>query len=74
MLNHLYGATVWQGPLPRRYEASDPTDSYLLNLMEAAQPEYAVTGDKRSGLLRLDTLGRTKILSATVFLTQVLHL
>jgi putative PIN family toxin of toxin-antitoxin system len=74
MLNHLYGATVWQGPLPRRHEASDPTDSYLLNLMEAAQPEYAVTGDKRSGLLRLDTLGRTKILSATVFLTQVLHL
>jgi predicted nucleic acid-binding protein len=74
MLNHLYRATVWPGPLPRKHEASDPTDSYLLNLIEAAQPDYAVTGDKRSGLLRLDTLGRTKILGATAFLSQVLHL
>ena len=59
MLNHLYSATVWEGPLPRRHEAADPTDSYLLDLMEAAQPDYAVTGDKRSGLLQLDKLGQT---------------
>ena len=74
MLNHLYGATVWMGPLPRKHEATDPADSYLLDLMEAAQPDYAVTGDKRSGILHLDTLGRTKILSATAFSSQVLHL
>jgi hypothetical protein len=74
MLNHLYKATVWQGPLPRKHEAADPADSYLLDLIEVAQPDYAVTGDKRSGLLRLDTLGRTKILGATAFISQVLHL
>ena len=74
MLNHLYRATVWPAPLPRKHEAADPTDSYLLDLIEAAQPDYAVTGDKRSGLLQLDTLGRTKILSATAFSTQVLSL
>jgi len=74
MLNHLYGATIWQAPLPRRYEAADPTDSYLLNLIEAAQPDYAVTGDKRSGLLQLDKLGRTKILKASSFCAEVLHL
>jgi hypothetical protein len=74
MLNHLYRATVWQGPLPRKHQAADPTDSYLLDLIEAAQPDYAVTGDKRSGLLELDKLDRTKILSATAFCSQVLHL
>jgi|ERR1035437_1847382 putative PIN family toxin of toxin-antitoxin system len=74
MLNNLYGATVWPDPLPRKHEAADPTDSYLLDLIEVAQPDYAVTGDKRSGLLQLDRLGHTKILSATAFSSQVLHL
>jgi predicted nucleic acid-binding protein len=74
MLNHLHGANLWQERLPRRHEAADPADSYLLDLIEAAQPDYAVTGDKRSGLLQLGKLGRTKILSATAFSSQVLHL
>jgi putative PIN family toxin of toxin-antitoxin system len=74
MLNHLYGATVWSGPLPHRHEAADPSDSYLLDLIEVAQPDYAVTGDKRSGLLQLDKLGRTKILGASAFCAQVLGL
>lgn len=73
LVNILHRVIVY-GPLPRKHEAADPADSYLLDLMEAAQPDYAVTGDKRSGILHLDTLGRTKILSATAFLSQVLHL
>jgi putative PIN family toxin of toxin-antitoxin system len=74
MLNHLYRATVWQEPLPRKHDAADPRDSYLPDLIEAAQPDYAVTGDKRSGLLQLDKLGRTKILKASAFCAEVLHL
>jgi len=74
MLNNLYGATVWPDPLPRKHQAADPADSFLLDLMDAAQPDYAVTGDKRSGLLQLGKLGRTKILSAHDFCNQVLHL
>ncbi len=74
MLNHIYGATVWKGPLPHRHEAADPTDNFLLDLIGAAQPDYAVTGDKRSGLLQLDKLGRTKILKASAFCAEVLHL
>jgi len=34
MLNHLYSATVWPDPVPRKYEAADPEDSYLLDLIE----------------------------------------
>lgn len=74
MLNYLYGAAIWPGPLPRKHQAADPTDSFLLDLIDAAQPDYAVTGDKRSGLLQLGKLGRTKILSARTFCEQVLHL
>jgi len=74
MLNHLYGATLWPDPLPRKHQAADPVDNYLLDLIEAAQPDYAVTGDKRAGILQLDNLGRTKILKASVFCTDVLHL
>jgi len=74
MLNHLYRATVWPKPLPRRHKAADPTDSYLLDLIEAARPDYTVTGDKRSGLLQLGKLGPTKILTARAFCAEVLHL
>jgi predicted nucleic acid-binding protein len=74
MLNHLHGADLWQEPLPHKHEAADPTDSFLLDLIEAAQPDYAVTGDKRSGLLEIGRLGRTKILGATAFSLHVLHL
>jgi hypothetical protein len=55
-------------------QLDDPADSYLLDLIEAAQPDYAVTGDKRSGLLQLGKMGRKKILSATAFSSKVLHL
>ena len=74
MLNHLHGADLWPERLPRRNHAADPTDSYLLDLIEAAQPDYAVTGDERSGLLQLHKLGRTKILRASAFCAEVLHL
>jgi len=74
MLRNLYGATVWPEPLPHVHEADDPTDSFLLNLIEAAQPDYALTGDKRAGLLKLDKLGRTKILTAGEFCADVLRL
>jgi uncharacterized protein len=74
MLNHLYRSTVWPEPVPRKHQATDPTDSFLVDLIDAAQPDYAVTGDKCSGLLQLDKLGRTKILRASAFCAQVLHL
>ena len=74
MVNNLHRATVWPGPIPRKHQAADPADSFQLDLIEAAQPDYAVTGDKRAGLLDLDKLGRTKILTASAFCSEVLHL
>ena len=74
MLNHLYSATVWSDPILRKHQAADATDNFLLDLIDAAQPDYAVTGDKRAGLLQMNTLGRTKILKVSVFCADVLNL
>jgi len=74
LVNNLHRAQVWPSPIPRKHQAADPADSFLLDLIEAAQPDYAVTGDKRAGLLELGKLGRTKILKASSFCAEVLHL
>jgi uncharacterized protein len=74
MLNNLYAATIWLEPIPRVHNAADPGDSYLLDLVDAAQPDYAVTGDKRSGLLQRERLGRTRFLKASDFRTHVLRI
>ena len=74
MLNRLYAATVWPAPIPRKHQAADPTDSYLLDVIDAAQPDFAVTGDKRAGLLQLQSLGRTTILSPSSFCETVLRM
>lgn len=74
MLNNLYRATVWPAPIPRKHKAADPTDGYLLDLIDAAQPDYAVTGDKRAGLLQLQSLGRTTILTASSFCDLILKI
>ncbi len=74
MLNHLYGAEFWAAPLPRKHNAADPADSYIFDLIDAAQPDYCVTGDKRSGLLQRGALGRTKILGVSAFCREVLNL
>lgn len=73
MINNLYRATVWDQPLPKKHQSADPGDDYLLNLIDAAQPDYAVTGDHRSGILALKKLGRTRILTAREFCDEVLR-
>jgi putative PIN family toxin of toxin-antitoxin system len=73
MLNSLYAATVWPGPIPHKFDAADPTDSFLLNLAAAAEAHYLVTGDKRSQILALKKVGATSILTPREFCEQVLH-
>src|SRR5665213_968532 len=51
----------------KRHATDDPTDSYLLDLADAAGAHYLVTGDKKSGLLKRRKLGTTKILTAVAF-------
>ena len=75
LVNNLHRAEVWPGPVPRKHQAADPTDSYLLDSIEAAQPDYAITGDKRAGILALGTLGAHQDSEGQrFFCTEVLHI
>jgi len=66
LLNTLQLAQIYPH-IRKRHVTDDPTDSYLLDLADAAGAHYLVTGDKKSGLLNRRKLGATKILTAVAF-------
>ncbi len=73
MLKHLHRAHILQ-QVPNRHAAADPRDTYLLNLADAAQAQYLVTGDKRAGMLQQRRVGKTRIVTAATFCEKVLQL
>lgn len=72
LLNHLQRAIILDD-FPMKFEADDSHDSYLLNLAVAAEADYLVTGDKRSGLLKRRRIGRARILTASSFCKTMLE-
>jgi len=71
MVKNLQRALVLD-QLPTGFEADDPDDTFLLAMAAAGSAQYLVTGDHRAGLLRLRTIGSARILTPTVFCTEVL--
>jgi uncharacterized protein len=59
--------SVFAGRIPRRHTCDDPDDAYLLDLADACDADYLVTGDHRSGLLQKKRIGRASILTAKAF-------
>ena len=72
MMNTLQRADIFEG-FQRKHTADDPRDAYLLDLATAAEAQYLLTGDKRSGLLSRHKVGTTKIMTAAVFCRIVLR-
>ncbi len=71
MMNTLQRADIYQG-FERKHTADDPHDAYLLDLAAAAEAQYLLTGDKRSGLLARGKVSTAKIMTAAVFCRSVL--
>ena len=71
MLNAIQRAQVFED-VPRKHSADDPNDAYLLDLAELAKTDYLVTGDKRSGLLKLRRVDGARIVTAAVFWEKAL--
>jgi uncharacterized protein len=73
MVNNIRRSQVIH-PLPRKNQAADPTDAFLLDLAEASGADYLVTGDKHSGLPQRKRIGRANIITSAAFCNQVLQL
>ena len=72
MMNTLQRADIYKG-FERTHSADDPHDAYLLDLAVAAQAQYLLTGDKRSGLLARRKVGTAKIMTSAAFCQRVLR-
>ena len=59
-------------PLAEGVQATDPNDTFLLQMAVASAADYLVTGDRRAGLLQRGSLGRTRIVTPVPFCDEVL--
>lgn len=71
MINNLQRALILEH-LTIKVEADDPDDTFLLSMALAADADYLVTGDHRSGLLQRGHIERTRIVTPAVFCAEVL--
>lgn len=71
MLNNMKKGEVIEG-LRYKHETADVNDAWLLALAEKVNAHYLVTGDKRAGILSLQRLGQTQIVTASEFCEKVL--
>jgi putative PIN family toxin of toxin-antitoxin system len=71
ILNNLHRAIILNN-LKIQFETDDPDDAFLLSMAEAGEADYLITGDKRSGLLKMKNIGRTQILTPSDFCEKVL--
>lgn len=74
MVNNMQRAIVLDvlPSLPEAMDLNDPNDAFLLAMALASDADYLVTGDRRSGLLQRNTIGRTRIVTPSKFCAEVL--
>lgn len=74
MVNNLQRAIVLTQlpPLPDGLEVNDPNDAFLLAMALGSEADYLVTGDRRAGLLQRGSMGRTRIVTPTIFCAEAL--
>jgi predicted nucleic acid-binding protein len=53
-------------------DLNDPYDVFLLTMALASEADYLVIGDRRASLLQRGNAGRTRIVTAVNFCTEVL--
>lgn len=71
MINNLQRAVVLNHLLVD-IETDDSNDAFLLAMAQAGEADYLVTGDRRAGLLRRGSLGRTRIVTPAAFCAEAL--
>ncbi len=74
MVNNMRHSTLLSTlpPLPDGLEVRDPNDAFLLAMALSSDADYLVTGDHRAGLLQRGSIGRTRIVTPSVFCAEAL--
>jgi len=74
MVNNMQRANVLGAlpALPAGMTVADLADGYLLAMALASEAEYLVTGDRRAGLLQMQSAGRTRIVTPSAFCEEAL--
>ena len=74
MVNNMQRAHVLGAlhALPAGIAASDPDDGYLVAMALASDADYLVTGDRRASLLQMQSVGRTRIVTPSIFCAEAL--
>lgn len=71
MLNGLRHEAIVLTSLPEVSQSADPQDNPILATALGGEADYLISGDKR-GLLAVQKIGRARIVTARVFLEEVL--
>jgi uncharacterized protein len=72
MINNLQHAIILDR-LTVKAELNDPDDAFLISMSIAANADFLVTGDHRSGLLQKRNIERTRILTPGNFYLEILR-
>ncbi|WP_291323573.1 putative toxin-antitoxin system toxin component, PIN family [Desulfonatronospira sp.] len=72
LINRLYLGNLVD-KLPQDMQTHDPEDAFLLALSQAGKADILVTGDKRSGLLRMGSHRQARIVTPTIFCREILR-
>jgi uncharacterized protein len=75
MVNNMQRAIVLDHlpDLPVGNQVDDPNDVFLLAMALAADADFLVTGDRKAGLLQIQSSRRTRILTPTQFCAEALQ-
>ncbi len=76
MINNMQRASILEDlpELPAEIKSLDPNDDFLLAMALASNADYLITGDRKSGLLQLGKIKRTKIITPAVFCLDILSI
>jgi uncharacterized protein len=72
MVNNLQRAIILDNLPHSDVVLNDPEDEFLVSMAVEGHADYLVTGDRRAGLLKMQNIGRTKIVTPSKFCTEIL--
>lgn len=73
MINNLQGAVILKKLITsEKIVSEDPNDAFLIDLSLTGKADYLITGDHKSGLLKLKNIDRTRVLTPVEFCKEIL--